>query len=315
MSPRFRQLSKAASWVVVALAALAVLTTSADARVGGGGSFGSRGGRTFATPPTTNTAPRAASPIEKSLTQPNTNPATGFASRFGGWRSILLGSLIGAALASLLGAGVLASVLGFVLQLALIAGIVWLVMAYLARTRAAPALAGGLARTAYRPRPEAASSPRSGPPVSPCGSAVTLVQDDFDTFERLLGDIQLAYGRGDRQRLAACLTGEMLSHIEEELDANARRGLRNEIRDPKLLQGDLSETWREPSGEYATVAMRYALTDAMIETASGRVVSGSTTQPEEVTEVWTFRRPRGGTTRDWKLSAIQQVGRQLPLAS
>jgi predicted lipid-binding transport protein (Tim44 family) len=45
------------------------------------------------------------------------------------------------------------------------------------------------------------------------------------------------------------------------------------------------------------------------------VVSGSTTQPEEVTEVWTFRRPRGGTARDWKLSAIQQAGRKLPLAS
>ena len=107
----------------------------------------------------------------------------------------------------------------------------------------------------------------------------------------------------------------MLSQIEEELDANARRGLRNEIGDPKLLQGDLSEAWREASGEYATVAMRYALTDAMVETASGRVVSGSTTQPEEVTEVWTFRRPRGGTARDWKLSAIQQAGRKLPLAS
>jgi len=321
MSARSRHVFKAAAFAVVALASLALLASAADARIGSGGSFGSRGSRTFMTPPTTNTAPRAATPIQKSLTEPGrVTPGTGLASRFGGWRSILLGGLIGAALASIFGAGVLASVLGFVLQLALIAGVVWLVMAYLARGRASPAIAGRYAGT-YRPRPEArprpepASQARSGPAVSPCGSAVNLVQDDFDTFERLLGDIQLAYGRGDRRRLATCLTGEMLSQIEEELDANARRGLRNEIGDPKLLQGDLSEAWREASGEYATVAMRYALTDAMVETASGRVVSGSTTQPEEVTEVWTFRRPRGGTARDWKLSAIQQAGRKLPLAS
>jgi predicted lipid-binding transport protein (Tim44 family) len=54
--------------------------------------------------------------------------------------------------------------------------------------------------------------------------------------------------------------------------------------------------------------------DATVD-GSGRVVSGSWTAPQEVTEIWTFRRPQGGTARQWELSAIQQDGKALPLAS
>jgi predicted lipid-binding transport protein (Tim44 family) len=71
----------------------------------------------------------------------------------------------------------------------------------------------------------------------------------------------------------------------------------------RLLQGDLAEAWREGDTDYATVAMRYALTDVTKDKASGRVIEGDPTAVTEATEVWTFRRDRGG---DWKLSAIQQ---------
>ena len=74
-----------------------------------------------------------------------------------------------------------------------------------------------------------------------------------------------------------------------------------------LLQGDLSEAWREVGGEYATVAMRYAIVDVMVDRATGRVVSGDCSAPQEVTEVWTFRRDPGAAARSWQLSAIQQV--------
>ena len=43
--------------------------------------------------------------------------------------------------------------------------------------------------------------------------------------------------------------------------------------------------------------------DGYIERTSGRLVEGSD-QPQEVTDVWTFVRPRGGK---WELSAIQQT--------
>ncbi len=74
--------------------------------------------------------------------------------------------------------------------------------------------------------------------------------------------------------------------------------------EPKLLQGDLAEAWREGSAEYATVAMRFEIVEVYLETASGRVVSGNRTAPTEATEIWTFRRDMRGP---WILSAIQHT--------
>ena len=93
----------------------------------------------------------------------------------------------------------------------------------------------------------------------------------------------------------------MLSYFSEELARNASRGVVNQISDVKLLQGDLSEAWREINDDYATVAMRYSLNDKIVDRATGRVVEE---EPSEATEFWTFRRAREG---DWVLSAIQQT--------
>src|SRR5262249_874454 len=117
--PMFRSKRRGSGWgfALAFLGVLSVLATAADARVGGGRGFGSRGSRTYSSPPSTNTAPRVA-PVEKSFTQPGNQTATqaSGASRFGGWRSILLGGLFAGILASIFGFGVLASVLGFLLQ-------------------------------------------------------------------------------------------------------------------------------------------------------------------------------------------------------
>jgi predicted lipid-binding transport protein (Tim44 family) len=86
-----------------------------------------------------------------------------------------------------------------------------------------------------------------------------------------------------------------------QLNENAPKGVRGMISDVKLLQGDLSEAWREGASEYATVAMRYAITEQVIERTGDKLISGGT---EEATEVWTFRRDHGGT---WKLYGVQQT--------
>src|SRR5690606_35647753 len=130
---------------------------------------------------------------------------------------------------------------------------------------------------------------------------------DYDAFERLLGEVQMAYGRNDVEALSKLLTPEMLSYFAAELDDNAKNGLLNVVSDVKLEQGDLAEAWREAHLEYATVALRYTLIDATVETATGRVVEGSRTEPTELTEVWTFARPVGGSASQWELSAIQSA--------
>jgi predicted lipid-binding transport protein (Tim44 family) len=231
------------------------------------------------------------------------SPPIATPSPFGGFGRGLLMGLIGGGLIGLLTGGGMGSIFSLILQVGLVVLLVRLAMGFFAR-RAAPAGNAGYARSGLGvmgggsagPPPGVASA-RSVPPL-PIGPA------DYAEFERLLGETQAAYGREDRATRRRAATPEMVSYFEEELADNAAKGLVNKVSGAKLLQGDLSEAWREADADYATVAMRYALTDVTVERASGRIVSGDPARPEEVTELWTFRRPRSG---GWQLSAIQQV--------
>ena len=142
---------------------------------------------------------------------------------------------------------------------------------------------------------------------APSGPTLAIGQADLDTFEKLLGDIQTAYGREDIEQLGEKTTPEMLSYFSQDLAENTKQGVHNEVSGVKLLQGDLSEAWRENGLEYATVAMRFSIIDAMVDRANGRVVSGDRTRPTEATELWTFRRDDRARTDGWQLSAIQQA--------
>ena len=288
----------------------------AEARMGGGKSFGSRGSKTYTAPPATKTAPGAA-PIERSMTdkrgptaaqnaQPGAAGAATQASRFGGWSGLLMGGLFVAALGGIFGFGAMASVLGFLLQFALIGGAIYFVVSFL-RNRNQPALApargsGDPGRDTPNRSPFAFSHG-----AAPSVSALTIGKEDFDSFEKLLGEIQTAYGREDTEELGARTTPEMFSHFSQELHDNESQGLRNEVSDVKLLQGDLSEAWRENGSDYATVAMRYSLVDATVERATGKVVSGDPAHASEATELWTFRRDDRARADGWQLSAIQQA--------
>jgi predicted lipid-binding transport protein (Tim44 family) len=292
---------------VVAAIVLAVgaLVSPADARVGGGMSFGTRGSRTFTAPPTTRTAPTTAAPITRSITQPSAS--TGFGNRpMGGFfGSGLFGGLaagfLGAGLLGLLfgngffgGVGGFASILGLLLQI----GLVVLVGRFLWTMwqRRQPAFAGGPML-----RNVGAGFGASGGGAG--GAPIQITSGDYDAFERLLGEIQSAYSNEDIAGLRARVTPEMLSYFSEQLAENTSRGVVNKVSGVKLLQGDLAEAWREGSTEYATVAMRFALVDRTIDRASGRLVEGSES-PQEITELWTFMRAGAG---GWLLSAIQQA--------
>jgi predicted lipid-binding transport protein (Tim44 family) len=300
---------------------------AADARVGSGNSSGSRGSRTFNSAPPTNTAPKAA-PVERSMSQPgapiaaqgaNRPAAAAAPSRFGGFGGLLMGGLLGAGLFGLLsGSGLfggltgLASFLGLFIQIALIGGAVWLVVNYF-RRRNQPALArvpaNGSSPTSPRDllsRFRQALATHTG--VAGSGApTLTIGPEDYDAFEKLLRDIQSAYGRENIDALGAMTTPEMLSYFSQDLAENAKKGVRNELSAAKLLQGDLAEAWHEAGSDYATVAMRYSLVDAMVDRATGSVISGDPATPREMTEVWTFRRDDREPEQGWHLSAIQQV--------
>ena len=310
---------------LIALAAIATVLTFvavdyADARAGRGFSSGSRGFRTFSTPAPTRTAPTAA-PIQRSATQPSRTGATGAAATRPG---LFGGGLLGGMAAGFLGAGLFgmlfghgflggmgsfASILGLILQIGLVIIVARLAFAWWQRRNGqAPAYAMQGGSPAAGAGPQGAGTSAFGglgamfSGNAPAGEPISIEKVDYDAFEKLLGDVQAAYSAEDQAALRGKVTPEMASYFAEQQDEYASRGLVNRVAGVKLLQGDLSEAWREDGAEYATVAMSFALTDSVVERASGRTVEGGS--PSEVTELWTFTRARGG---NWLLSAIQQT--------
>ncbi|HEX8664970.1 MAG TPA: Tim44 domain-containing protein [Beijerinckiaceae bacterium] len=326
-----------------ALAGVLALAMSgvADARPGGksGGGFGSRGSRTFDAPAATRTAPSTAAPIQRTQTTPSqVQPRPGAPigqtaqqpRRFGFGTGLMAG-LLGAGLIGMLmghgflgGLAGLASLFGLLLQVALIGGLIYLAVRFF-RRRSEPqpayAAADGYGRSALGGNAgptgptggglgglmgglgggaAAASSPARRERADEIG----IGPQDYAAFEKTLHDVQTAYGREDVAALWNLATPEMAGYFQEELNDNARNNAINRISDVRLLQGDLAEAWREGPADYATVAMRYSLKDVTLDRTTGRVVEGDRDRPQEVTELWTFRRDNGGP---WKASAIQQA--------
>ncbi len=304
--------------VVLSLAVpLVIAISSADARIGGGGSSGSRGSRTFSAPPSTTTAPGTAAPMNRTFTQPG-SPGVGApaaAGARGGFfnRPGLLGGLaagfLGAGLLGMLfgggmfsGLGGLSSILGLILQIGLIIVVVRLAMSWWQRRHTPAAAYAGGPDTGPAPQQ---SSFRSGMGFGlGSGSApLEILPADYEAFERLLGEIQGAWSDEDIAKLNTLATPEMVSYFTKDLEQNKAQNDVNKTSNVKLLQGDLAEAWREGETDYASVAMRFSLVDKTLERGTGRLVAGSDT-PIEATEVWTFARRRGG---NWELSAIQQT--------
>jgi predicted lipid-binding transport protein (Tim44 family) len=300
----------------VAALSLALAPGLADARAGGGGSFGSRGSMTWSAPPSTGTAPYSAQPMQRSMT-PNSpspgfaSPTPGFGSGFGrssGFMSGLMGGLIGAGIGGLLfghgffGGGLgFFGFIGFLLQIFLLVVLVRFVIR-LFRGQS-PALAGG-------PNIFARSGP-PGPGAMPPGGGggraaqpIAIGPADYQAYEQLLQATQAAWTAHDLNALRAMVTPEMLSYFADQLADQESRGVRNEVRDVRLLQGDLAQAWTEGGRDYATVAMRFSMIDVTRDMA-GRIVDGSATEHVTATELWTFLRSSGGG--HWILSAIQQA--------
>src|SRR3954447_7060314 len=319
-SHRTRGIVRAFAIVLSLALPLAMAISSADARIGGGGSSGSRGSRTFSAPPSTSTAPGTAQPFNRTFTQPGspsagaaaTTAGGGFFNRGGMGRGLLGGlaaGFLGAGLLGMLfgggmfsGLGGLSSIFGLILQIGLIIIVVRLAMSWWQR-RHTPA-------TAFAGGPDAGpatqqSSFRSGMGFGlGSGSApLEILPADYEAFERLLGEIQGAWSDEDVAKLNTLATPEMVSYFTKDLEQNKAQNDVNKVTNVKLLQGDLAEAWREGETDYASVALRFSLVDKTLERTTGRLVAGSDT-PIEATEVWTFARRRGG---NWELSAIQQT--------
>lgn len=326
---------KATFMAAIAVVALALAPAFAEARRGGGASSGSRGARTYQAPPPTSTAPGGATQMQRTQSAPTTatagaaaagTAAAGSAAARGGMRSGLMGGLLGAGLFGMfLGAGLFgglggfASILGLLLQVALIGGVIWLAMRMFRSRR--QATAGGPPNAYARnmqdganPRPMAGGmaggmAAARGPMAAPVEPEVAttpleIVESDYQEFEQNLHAVNDAWSRQDLEALRRLSTSEMTNYFAQDLKDLRARGWTNTTSDTKLEGGDLSEAWQENGQHYATVAMRYSIVDVTTD-ASGQVVEGHPTEPQAVTEIITYTRFPGEA---WRLSAIQQTG-------
>jgi predicted lipid-binding transport protein (Tim44 family) len=300
-------------WFAVLLAAFIALAPAlAEARAGGGSSQGSRGSRTYqsnqAQPTQRSTAPQT-SPSQ-TVTRPGPMGQTpgGFAQPSFAQRhpflTGIMGGFIGAGIAGMLfgnhawaadgsGAG---SMLGMLLQLALIGGLIYLVVQFF-RRRSALATAGGPAQGYGRAAD--AMPARAADPVE-----IRVTENDYNEWSRLLVGIQDAWSRSDLGRMRQFVTPEMVGYFSEQLSTLASRGVENRVEQVELLKGDVEEAWAEGDLEYVTARLRWRATDYTVRIGTNEVVEGNPQRPEDATEVWTFVRNRGG---NWLLSAIQQA--------
>jgi predicted lipid-binding transport protein (Tim44 family) len=288
---------------------LALAPGLALARAGDGLSLGSRGVYTYSAPPGTGTAPYAA-PLQRSLTpQPGygaqPSPGYGYGYGRGGspFVSGLMGGLIGAGIGGLLfGHGLfwgihgLGGLFGFALQILLLVWLFrWLTRAFFGgRVYAGGGGLGGMGMAPPRPVPLS-----TGPSVHP----IQIGPGDYQTFEQMLVAVQAAWSNHDINALRGLATPEMVSYFAEQLGEQASRGVHNVVTNVLLQHGDLAQAWAEDGREYATVAMRFTMTDVTRD-AAGTVVDGSLAERITATEIWTFLRVPGGR---WVLSAIQQA--------
>lgn len=296
-----------------------VAVDTAEARRGG--SFGSRGARTEFSVPATKTSPNATTGVQRTMTDGTTtrNATTGAAatarpSLFGGFGGALLGGFLFSGLFGMLfgyGFGGFGGMLALLFQLVLVALVVgW----FMRRRQQQPAMAGNA--NAYRY--EAPNQPNYGGGAGPTRSAeprsaasaragkrdeLGISDADLGIFQQRLTALQDAYSREDYAALRTISTPEVMGYLAEELGENASKGLRNEVFDVNLLEGDVAEAWREGSAEYATVAFRYESRDVTRNRSTGEIVSGED-RVSETTEIWTFVRRNGG---DWLIAAIQQA--------
>jgi predicted lipid-binding transport protein (Tim44 family) len=336
--------SRLAAVLAGAIALTVVAAAPAEARRGG--SFGSRGSRTYVAPRSTYSTPGYVPPVQRSMTAPPAGYSPGqttYAPRppygaapygygaqpsyrrpgFGGGllTGLATGGLIGALLGhgfgggwgygggmggGMAGMGLFASLF----QIGLLALVVWFAFR-LFRRREPVAQPAGFS-SAYDAGPGYGPGPAPGSPWGPppdyAGAAVPVefqpTPADLQAFERLLNEVQDAFGREDYGALRERTTPEVMSYLAEELSENATHGRRNEVTRTRLLRSDVSEAWREGDADYVTVALNYESVDVMRDRQSGQVVQGDPSTPTPTTELWTFVRRSGGP---WKLSAIQET--------
>jgi predicted lipid-binding transport protein (Tim44 family) len=299
-----------------------VLELDAYARAGGGRSFGSRGSRSFMAPKSPSTT--QASPSR----QMSPAPASPMMSpQGGGFMRSLAGGLVGGMIGGMLfrslgfggGEGAAGSggigLFDMVLIGVILYGIWWYISK---RRREAMATSGGASyREASAPGGQApAYAPSFGQQptepdtdtgvghirqMDPAFDEQTFKDQCMDAFFKLQG----AWANRELFPIRGMLTDEIYRILQEDADDLKRRKQINRLDNIAVRNVELSEVWQEAGNDFITVRFHANLLDYTMDETTGKVASGSKTDPVKFEEYWTFARPVGNNP--WQLAAINQA--------
>jgi len=142
-------------------------------------------------------------------------------------------------------------------------------------------------------------------------SFIRQMDSSFDKkkFQDLCMDhffkIQGAWANRDMSGTRSLLTEEMFRIIQEDAEKLKSEGKINKLENIAVRSVDIVEAWQESGRDYITVRFYANILDYTVDEATGKVVSGSKTEPVKFEEYWTFTRAVGNNP--WQLSAIQQA--------
>ena len=313
---------------ITAAALLALLLTlipdDADARARSGGRSFSRS-RTYTQP----AAPKQT--VNTSRTAPN-NPSG--LNRPGGSNFLrgLGGGLVGGFLGSMLfgGTGHAMGTGGFggsgigLFELLIFGGLTWFIFKRFARTTTPR----GPNRFDFQrfgtPSAEPASPVMDIPPAGSSSQGMDMTSTDSvtdgiaeirrsdprfdpDLFKEGAQDIffkvQAAWMRRDLTGVQSLMGSQMSEEYRRQFDEMKAAGTVNRLENIAVRSVDIVDAGIE--GEYAYVVVKFSanLLDYTVEEATGRVVSGSDSEPVKFQERWSFGAPVN--TSDWRLEGVE----------
>ncbi|HJV75788.1 MAG TPA: Tim44-like domain-containing protein [Noviherbaspirillum sp.] len=303
--------------MMVAVSALSVVVTEAQAkRMGGGGSFGKQS-QSFSrsSPSQSQAAPAAAKPAS-----PAAAPAAA-AKPASPWKGILGGALLGLGLGALLShfglGGAMASMISTMLMVGLLAAAAFFIYRMLTRKRndahaktgMQPAYAGGVATPEIGSRLEPMQPAQSAQPAAfqspsfqsgssdPVNNAPVGVPSDFDTAGFLRHSktyfirLQAAWDKADVNDLREFTSPEMFAEMKQQL---LERGASANHTDVVSLDAELLGV--ETLGSEYLASVKF----------SGMIREAENAAAEPFTEIWNLSKPVSGAG-GWILAGIQQL--------
>ena len=128
-------------------------------------------------------------------------------------------------------------------------------------------------------------------------------------IERVFRDIHDARMSRDVGSLRDRVTPQLYGELRARSERSRSLGHASHVEQIEI-RAEVTEAWHEDGLDYVTAYVDGSMLDYTVDEATGALVEGSNTTPENVDAFWTFTRPAG--LNPWMLSAIQTTSSGMP---